>query len=98
MRRREFIAVLAAVIPAAGLLLPAHAQTRGIRRIGVIYHGGPYEASIDGLRDGLKAWRRIRSLPHKRSATVRTLSTADTDAYFFVSDFLVIGHAQLVIE
>src|SRR5829696_73626 len=29
---------------------------------------------------------------------LRTLSTADTDAYFFVSDFLVIGHAQLVIE
>jgi putative tryptophan/tyrosine transport system substrate-binding protein len=29
---------------------------------------------------------------------LRTLSTADTDAYFFVSDFLVIGYAQLVIE
>ena len=32
MKRREFIAVLAAVIPGARLLLPAYAQTRGIRR------------------------------------------------------------------
>ncbi len=52
MRRREFIAVLAAVIPGARLLRPAHAQTSGIRRIGVIYQGGPYEASIEGLREG----------------------------------------------
>src|SRR5215217_4065751 len=55
MKRREFIAVLAAVIPGARLLLPAYAQTSGIRRIGVIYQGGPYEVSIEGLRDGLKA-------------------------------------------
>src|SRR5919107_3265168 len=55
MRRREFIAVLAALIPGARLLRPAHAQTSVIRRIGVIYQGGPYEASIEGLRDGLKA-------------------------------------------
>ena len=32
----------------------ARAQT-GVRRIGVIYQGGPYEASIEGLREGLKA-------------------------------------------
>jgi putative tryptophan/tyrosine transport system substrate-binding protein len=55
VRRRAFIAVLAAVIPGGRLLRPAHAQTRGLRRIGVIYQGGPYEASIEGLRDGLKA-------------------------------------------
>src|SRR5215207_9727751 len=55
MRRREFIAVLAAVIPGARLLLPAYAQTSGTRRLGIIYHGGPYEVSIEGLRDGLKA-------------------------------------------
>jgi putative tryptophan/tyrosine transport system substrate-binding protein len=55
MRRREFIAVLAAVIPGARLLRPAHAQTSGIRRIGVIYQGGPYEVSIEGLREGLRA-------------------------------------------
>ena len=53
MRRREVIAVLAAVIPAAGPLA-ARAQT-GIKRVGVVYQGGPYEASIEGLRDGLKA-------------------------------------------
>jgi putative ABC transport system substrate-binding protein len=57
MRRREFIAVLAALIPGARLLYPAHAQTSGIRRIGVIYPGGPYEASIEGLREGLTAAR-----------------------------------------
>lgn len=55
MRRREFIAVLAAVIPGGRMLCPAYAQTSVIRRIGVIYQGGPYEASIEGLRDGLKA-------------------------------------------
>src|SRR5215218_7975688 len=54
MRRREVIATLAAVIPGARLLLPAHAQTSGVRRIGVIYHGGPYEVSIEGLREGLR--------------------------------------------
>jgi putative tryptophan/tyrosine transport system substrate-binding protein len=55
MRRREFIAVLAVAIPGGRLLRAAHAQRSGIRRIGVIYQGGPYEASIEGLRDGLKA-------------------------------------------
>ena len=54
MRRREFIAVLTAVIPGAGLLRPAHAQTSGVRRIGVVYHGGPFEPGIEGLRDGLR--------------------------------------------
>ena len=51
MRRREFIAVLgtAAAWPVTGA-----AQT-GLKRVGVIYHGGPYEASIEGLRDGLRA-------------------------------------------
>jgi putative tryptophan/tyrosine transport system substrate-binding protein len=34
--------------------LAAQAQT-GIKRVGVIYQGGPYETSIDGLRDGLTA-------------------------------------------
>jgi putative ABC transport system substrate-binding protein len=54
MRRREFISVLATVIPGGRLLRPVHAQTSGIRRIGVVYPGGPYEASIEGLREGLK--------------------------------------------
>ena len=40
---------------AVGWPLTGRAQTAGIRRIGVIYQGGPYEASIDGLRDGLSA-------------------------------------------
>jgi putative tryptophan/tyrosine transport system substrate-binding protein len=54
MRRRAFIATLAAVAAGAPLLLRAHAQTTGVRRIGVVYHGGPYEVSIEGLREGLK--------------------------------------------
>jgi putative tryptophan/tyrosine transport system substrate-binding protein len=54
MRRRAFIAALAAVAAGAPLLLPAHAQTSGVRRIGVIYHGGAYEVSIEGLREGLR--------------------------------------------
>ena len=52
MRRREFIAVLGG---AAAWPLTARSQTSRIERVGVIYHGGPYEPSIDGLRDGLKA-------------------------------------------
>jgi putative ABC transport system substrate-binding protein len=64
MKRREVIATLAAV--AAGpLLLPAHAQTSGVRRIGVIYHGGPYKVSIEGLREGLRA--PASGLSRKRS-------------------------------
>jgi putative ABC transport system substrate-binding protein len=52
MRRREFIAVLGGAV---GWPLTGRAQTAGIRRIGVIHHGGPYETSIEGLRDGLRA-------------------------------------------
>jgi putative tryptophan/tyrosine transport system substrate-binding protein len=55
MRRREVITTLAAVAVQAALLLPAHAQTSGVRRIGVVYHGGPYEVSIEGFREGLRA-------------------------------------------
>jgi putative ABC transport system substrate-binding protein len=54
MRRREVIAVLTAVTLGAR---PgsASAQTAGIRRVGVVYQGGAYEPSIEGLREGLKA-------------------------------------------
>ena len=48
-------AVLAAVAAGAPALRPAHAQTSGVKRIGVVFQGGPYEPSIDGLRDGLRA-------------------------------------------
>jgi putative ABC transport system substrate-binding protein len=53
MRRREFIALLGGA--AVALSMPARGRAASIRRIGVIYQGGPYEASIEGLRDGLKA-------------------------------------------
>ena len=51
MRRREVIAVLGAV---TAWPLASRAQA-GIKRVGVVYQGGPYDASIEGLRDGLKA-------------------------------------------
>src|SRR5215208_7966858 len=50
MRRREVIALLAL----SASTLPSRAQT-GIKRVGVVYQGGPYEVSIEGLREGLKA-------------------------------------------
>jgi len=54
MRRREFVGVLTAltigVRPGS-----ACAQTSGLKRVGVVYQGGPYEPSIDALRDGLRA-------------------------------------------
>ena len=49
MRRREIIALLA--LSASAGPLAARAQT-GIKRVGVIYQGGPYGASIEGLREG----------------------------------------------
>src|SRR5829696_8571011 len=54
MRRREFIAGLTAVTIGAR---PgsACAQTNGLKRVRVVYQGGPYEPSIDALRDGLRA-------------------------------------------
>jgi putative ABC transport system substrate-binding protein len=43
-------------VPAgARLLRSARAQTAGLRRVGVIYQGGPYEVSIEGLREGIRA-------------------------------------------
>ena len=53
MRRREFIAVLTA--GTIGRPGSACAQTNGLKRVGVVYQGGPYEPSIEGLRDGLRA-------------------------------------------
>jgi putative tryptophan/tyrosine transport system substrate-binding protein len=53
MRRRDFIIGIFGA--AAPLPMAARAQTAGLRRIGVVYHGGLYEASIEGLREGLKA-------------------------------------------
>jgi len=36
-------------------LRPARAQTAGVKRVGVVYQGGGYERSIEGLREGLRA-------------------------------------------
>ena len=52
MRRREVIALLA--LSAGAGPLASLAQT-GIKRIGVVYQGGPYEVTIEGLREGLRA-------------------------------------------
>ena len=54
MKRREVIAVLTAVTIGAR---PgsASAQTNGLKRVGVVYRGGPYEVSIEGLREGLRS-------------------------------------------
>jgi len=55
MRRRELIAVLTAVAIGARPGSACAQGTGGLKRIGVVYQGGPYEPSIDGLRDGLRA-------------------------------------------
>ena len=52
MRRREVIALLA--LSAGAGPLASLAQT-GIKRVGVVYQGGPYEVTIEGLREGLRA-------------------------------------------
>jgi putative tryptophan/tyrosine transport system substrate-binding protein len=33
---------------------PAEAQQAKVYRVGVVHHGGPYKAVVDGLRDGLR--------------------------------------------
>jgi putative tryptophan/tyrosine transport system substrate-binding protein len=53
MRRRDLIALLGGA--AVALPTVARAQTSGVKRVGVIYQGGLYEASIEGLREGLRA-------------------------------------------
>jgi putative ABC transport system substrate-binding protein len=53
MRRREFIGVVSSA--AVALPMVGGALTPGLKRVGVLYQGGPYEASIDGLREGLRA-------------------------------------------
>ena len=55
MRRRAFIAVLAAVTAGAPPLCPARAQTASVRRVGVVFYGGSWEPSVESLREGLKA-------------------------------------------
>jgi putative ABC transport system substrate-binding protein len=35
--------------------MATHAQSTGVKRVGVVYQGGPYEVSIEGLREGLRA-------------------------------------------
>jgi putative tryptophan/tyrosine transport system substrate-binding protein len=52
MRRRQVIALLA--LSAGAGPLASRAQT-GIRRVGVVYRGGPFEPAIEALRDGLRA-------------------------------------------
>jgi putative tryptophan/tyrosine transport system substrate-binding protein len=52
MRRREFIALLGGA--AVALPMVARAQTASLKRVGVVYHGGPFEPSIETLRDGLR--------------------------------------------
>src|SRR4051812_27641016 len=54
MGRRDVIAILAAVAAGIRPWRPARAQT-GIRRVGVVYRGGPFEPAIETLRDGLRA-------------------------------------------
>jgi putative tryptophan/tyrosine transport system substrate-binding protein len=54
MRRREVVAVFTAVMMGArpGAV---RAQRNGLKRVGVVHQGGPYEPSINALRDGLRA-------------------------------------------
>jgi len=53
MRRREFIVAVGGA--AVALSMAARAQTAGVKRVGVVYQGGGYERSIEGLREGLRA-------------------------------------------
>ena len=50
-RRRQFLFIAGALL---AFPITGGAQQNGVYRIGVILHGGPYLAAVDGLRNGLK--------------------------------------------
>ena len=54
MDRRTFIGSVASSVLAAPLSAFAQAQQSKVYHVGVIHEGGPYNAAVDGLKDGLK--------------------------------------------
>ena len=42
------------ILALSAVALAAEAQQARVYRVGVILHGGPFYAAIDGLRDGLR--------------------------------------------
>ena len=52
MNRRVFLTGLSSVLFAAPI--SAEAQQARVYRIGIVLHGGPYFADVEGLREGLK--------------------------------------------
>src|SRR5262245_5996110 len=52
MKKHIFALSLSAMLFA--LCLPAQAQQPKVYRVGVIYPGGPFNAVVEGMRDGLK--------------------------------------------
>jgi putative tryptophan/tyrosine transport system substrate-binding protein len=52
MNRKVVIQLFTALVLAS--VLPAQAQPAKVYRVGVIFEGGPFQAIVDGLKDGLK--------------------------------------------
>ena len=95
MDRRGFVVGICTL----ALPLKANAQSK-LYRIGVVYPGGPYATSIDGLRDGLKqlGWTEGRNFVfHIRDvkgdlkaveAAARSLELEKVDLIYAVSSSL----------
>ncbi|MBI3758794.1 MAG: ABC transporter substrate-binding protein [Deltaproteobacteria bacterium] len=93
MQRRTFLASTAAALAASHAV---GAQSR-IPRLGVIMHGGPYAAAINGLRDGLKVFgmeeraqfvfnvRDTKGDPASVAAAARSLEAEKVDLIFAVT-------------
>src|SRR5918996_4737235 len=54
IQNRKWAVLLAILLVLTGCVGIAEAQQAKVYRVGVIHHGGPYKAVVDGLRDGLR--------------------------------------------
>ena len=55
LRNAVIASSLALTLCSAAWSLAAEAQSAKVYQIGVVFPGGPYQRTVDGLRDGLKA-------------------------------------------
>jgi putative tryptophan/tyrosine transport system substrate-binding protein len=82
MRRREFVFALG--LATLGMPLPARAQESKLKRVGVVFQGGPHYAGLAGLREGLKAagleeGAQFALIPRDGQGNVRAVEAAASD-------------------
>ena len=111
MDRRTFIGGVAGGVLALPLGAFAQAQHSKVYRVGVIHEGGPYDAAVDGLKDGLKELGfsegnnyvlEVRDLKGDRNAAgeaARALEQEKVDLIYTVSTSVnvAVKHATVAV-